>query len=60
MQIESIIRALLPKQALEPGWWSNQSVPDRGNLQARAWLEAGFEAWLAADRERVRFRRFGR
>jgi hypothetical protein len=57
MQIESIIRAMLPKRALEPGWWNSQAARARGDIQVRAWLDAGFEARLAADREHVLFMR---
>lgn len=58
--IEGIIRAILPKRALEAGWWSNQAASNRNNAQSRAWLDAGFEARLAADREHVCFRRHDR
>lgn len=54
-EIERIIRALLPNSARTREWWRNKPGNERGFIQCRSWLEAGFEAHLLEGRERVRF-----
>lgn len=56
-EIESLLTALLPKSAARPQWWANEVSPASSHVQCRSWLEAGYEAFLIAGRDRVRFRR---
>jgi hypothetical protein len=57
--IERIIRALLPHCAADASWWTNERKFERGFVQCRAWLDAGFEAEPAVRGEKVVFRRVG-
>ncbi len=51
-EIERIIGAMLPKSALRPQWWANESPPESTHVQASAWRDAGYSARLCGD-ERV-------
>ncbi len=55
--VERIIRALLPQGATAGDWWHNSLRTERGFIQSRAWLNAGFEAHKVDGAESVRFRR---
>lgn len=55
--IERLIRALLPRAAQQPQWWSNDQASDAMPVQSHAWLEVGYEAFLIGP-ERVVFRRY--
>jgi hypothetical protein len=55
--IERIIGTMLPNSAARPQWWANEVAADSRHVQARAWLGAGYEAFLIRDAERVRFAR---
>jgi hypothetical protein len=55
--VERIIGALLPRSAATRDWWHNNHRTERGFVQSRAWLNAGFEAYPVDGSERVRFRR---
>ena len=55
--IERVIGAMLPKSAERPQWWANEADPLSRHVQAKAWLEAGYEAFLVADAEKVTFKR---
>lgn len=57
--IERIIGAMLPNSAVRPQWWANEASPDSRHVQSRAWRNAGYEAFLIPDAERVRFKRRG-
>ena len=57
--IEAMIGGPLPKAAARPGWWTNGSDAKKGRTHSRAWTEAGFNASLVAEAERVRFLRHG-
>ena len=57
IEVERIIAAPLPRGATTRDWWHNASRTERGFVQSRAWLSAGFEAQLLANTERVRFLR---
>ena len=54
-EIEKIIGSTLPESAGLPQWWENQRGGTRP--QRDAWRDAGFEAFLIKDANRVRFRR---
>lgn len=56
-EIERILGALLPKSASLPQWWSNVTDASTTHVQRRAWGAAGYDAFLIAGRDRVRFRR---
>lgn len=43
-EIERIIGAMLPHAADDPVWWANDPPRERGFIQCRAWLEAGYRA----------------
>lgn len=56
-EIERIIGAMLPASAADPRWWINEAGPHRAQVQARAWLAAGFRAEHMPKLQRVRFTR---
>lgn len=56
-QIESILRAPLPRGAGEPQWWCVTGNVDCSAPHRRAWLDAGFDAIAEPKAERVYFRR---
>lgn len=58
-EIETLIAALLPKSAARPQWWANEKSADSTHVQKRAWADAGYDAFLIAGRDRVKFRRRG-
>lgn len=55
-EIERILGAMLPKAASDPAWWGNQIPAQTKAVQRAAWREAGYEAFLIAHSERVRFK----
>jgi len=55
--VERIISSLLPKSAQRPEWWANETNPDTRHVQCRAWLDAGYNAFLVKGAEKVRFER---
>jgi hypothetical protein len=55
--IERILAALLPKSAERPEWWGNETSPDTTHVQCKAWLAAGYHAYLHKGQDRVRFQR---
>jgi hypothetical protein len=58
--IERIIGTMLPNSASRPQWWANETDPASRHVQSRAWRNAGYDANLAAGRDRVRFTRRSR
>jgi hypothetical protein len=58
-EIERLIGAMLPNGAARPQWWANDVEPSGRHVQARAWLDAGYDAFLVDGAERVRFTRRG-
>ncbi|HEY2750140.1 DUF7662 domain-containing protein [Phenylobacterium sp.] len=55
--VERIIAGLLPKSAQRSEWWANETDPQTRYVQCRAWLDAGYNAFLIKGAERVRFER---
>lgn len=55
--VERVIGGMLPKSAERPQWWANEADPASRHVQAKAWLEASYEAFLVAGAEKVIFRR---
>lgn len=56
-QIEAILGGPLPRSAQRPNWWANGLGLQTTHVQSQAWLEAGYQADLLANRQAVRFRR---
>lgn len=56
-EIERLVGAMLPASSARPQWWTNERGPRRTHVQCEAWLRAGYEAFLIAGKDRVRFRR---
>ena len=56
-EIERLIGAMLPNSAARPQWWANVSDPGTTHVQRHAWGAAGYDAFLIAGRDRVKFRR---
>lgn len=56
-EIERVLGAMLPKSANRPQWWANVSDPKTSHVQREAWRSAGYDAFLIAGSDRVRFRR---
>lgn len=56
-EIERIIGGLLPVSARLPQWWANEQDPATRHVQSRAWRNAGYEAYLIAGGDGVRFAR---
>ena len=54
--IERVLGALLPRRAHGPAWWGNEAAAAVGQVQCRAWLRAGYRAFLQKE-EHVRFER---
>jgi hypothetical protein len=54
-EIERIIGADLPASASRPQWWENPTDPNTSHVQAKAWLTAGYNAFLIAGSNKVRF-----
>ena len=55
--IERLLTAFLPHGAKQPEWWGNEREPGSRRVQCRAWLDAGYNAFLVEDTERVHFER---
>lgn len=56
-EIERILGAMLPKSAARQPWWANTTDPHTSQVQRKAWGEAGYDAFLIAGKDRVRFKR---
>jgi hypothetical protein len=56
-EIERVLGDVLPKSAARPPWWANLADPGQLMVQQQAWFGAGYDAFLIAGRDRVRFRR---
>ena len=54
--IERVLGAMLPNSAARPQWWANEAEIDTRHVQSFAWQRAGYDAFLVAGAERVRFR----
>lgn len=54
-EIENIIGDKLPKSADRPQFWANVKSDDYGHTQRETWREAGYDAFLIAGHDRVRF-----
>jgi len=57
--LEILLKAMLPRGAADPEWWTNEANPKTRYEQRLSWLNAGFEATLVKGKERVLFRRTG-
>jgi hypothetical protein len=58
-EIEGILGAMLPKSAARQQWWANTTDPYTSQVQRKAWRDAGYDAFLIAGKDRVRFKRTG-
>jgi len=58
-EIERILGAMLPKSAARQPWWANTTDPYTSQVQRKAWRDAGYDAFLIAGKDRVRFKRTG-
>lgn len=56
-EIERVLGAMLPKSADRPQWWANVADAKTTHVQRHAWGSAGFDAFLIAGSDRVRFKR---
>lgn len=54
-QIESVIGTQLPPSASRPQWWENATDENTSHVQCKAWLSAGYNAFLIAGSSKVRF-----
>lgn len=57
LQIEGIVRGVLPNAASDSCWWSDSWDGQGRGPQQRAWIDAGFEAVADTKRETVYFKR---
>lgn len=57
VEIERKLGYMLPNSASLPQWWANATSPQDRHVQRKAWGDAGYDAFLIAGAERVRFRR---
>lgn len=55
VEIERKIGYMLPKSASRPQWWANVSDPRTTHVQRKAWGDAGYDAFLIAGADKVRF-----
>ena len=58
--LELVLRAMLPRSAERPQWWANENSETTRHVQSRAWLSAGYDAFLVKGQERIRFVRRSR
>ena len=56
-EMERRIGAMLPNSASQPQWWANATDPASRHVQRKAWGDAGYDAFLIAGADRVRFKR---
>lgn len=56
-EIEQLIGGPLPASAQRPQWWANVRDPATTHVQREAWRAAGFDAFLRAGSDKVKFRR---
>ena len=56
-EIERVLGAMLPNSAVRSQWWANEASEASMHVQRRAWRDAGYDAFLIAGAERVRFKR---
>jgi hypothetical protein len=56
-EIEGVLHTFLPKSAERAEWWANEQSLASRHVQCRAWLAAGYSAFLIKGAERVRFER---
>lgn len=54
-EIEDILKAPLPPSAARPQWWANVVSQEQTHVQREAWRSAGFDAFLIAETNKVRF-----
>jgi hypothetical protein len=54
--LERILKAMLPKSANQPGWWTGENPDDSRQPQNLAWQKAGYNAVLIRS-DQVVFRR---
>jgi len=57
VEIERKLGYMLPNSASLPQWWANTTEPNSRHVQRKAWGDAGYDAFLIAGAERVRFKR---
>jgi hypothetical protein len=57
VDIERIICALLPNCAADASWWANERRNERGFVQCRSWLDAGFQAEAVPRVDKVVFQK---
>lgn len=57
VHIERVIGAMLPNSAARPQWWANEVDPESRHVQTHTWRNAGYDAFLIADAEKVCFKR---
>lgn len=55
--VERVIGAMLPNSAARPQWWANEADTGTSHVQTRAWRDAGYDAFLIAGEDRIRFQR---
>lgn len=54
-RIEALIEAPLPKSKASPQYWANMTDMKANGGRHRAWMDAGYNAFLEAGSGRVRF-----
>jgi len=57
VEIERKLGYMLPNSASLPQWWANTTEHNSRHVQCKAWGDAGYDAFLIAGAERVRFKR---
>jgi hypothetical protein len=56
-EIEAMVGSRLPVSATRPQWWSNVKSRMTTHVQREAWRDAGYDAFLVAGSNKVKFRR---
>lgn len=54
-KIEQILGVALPKSSLRPQFWANVKSKPSSFRQREAWRDAGYDAFLQKDLDKVRF-----
>jgi hypothetical protein len=56
-EIEALIGGRLPASADRPQWWANVTDKQTTHVQRDSWRDAGFNAFLIAGSDKVRFQK---
>jgi hypothetical protein len=56
-EVEDLIGGRLPASAERPQWWANVTDRQTSHVQRNSWRDAGYDAFLIAGLNKVRFQK---